>query len=131
MSYVNGVLTAILRPAHDPVKVFTVQQNLADGTTSTLPFVVAAQIPGGAGPVDPRFKPGRAQVQVDGYASGSREAQDLCQSSIDALVTAWRGHTLTDDGRVAGVGDIAGPYPLPVQASGAYRYTATLQITVR
>lgn len=129
--YVNGVLTAVLRPAHDPVPVYTIQQDISDGTTSRLPFVVAAQIPGGSGRVDPRFKPSRVQVQVDGYAPGSRSAEALCQQSIDALVTAWRNHTPTPDGRIAAVGDISGPYPLPVQASGVYRYVATLQITVR
>ena len=130
MTYVNGILTSVLRGslAED---VYTIQQDVTDGTSTRLPFLVAAQIPGGSGRVDPRFPVEIALVQVDGYAAGSRAAKDLCQSAIDALVAAWRQHTHTPDGRVAGVGDISGPYPLPVQASGTFRYSATVQITVR
>lgn len=130
MTYVNGILTKILRDALE-ADVYTIQQDVTDGTATRLPFVVAAQIPGGSGRIDPRFRGERALVQVDGYDEGSRAAQALCQDALDALVAAWRQHTQTPDGRVAGVGDISGPYPLSVQASGTYRYSATANLTVR
>lgn len=133
MTYVNGILTAVVRlafPSPSPVhgNVYTEQQAVGVLTD----WVVVAQLPGGGSRVDPRFPVARSTVQVDGYAKGSsKRAQANCQTAIDAIVAACRAQTDTPDGRIARLLDVEDPSPLDHPAPDVYRYVATLQITVR
>lgn len=128
MTYVNGVLKAIVGPAVAPVAIFTEQQ--MSGVAPA--WVVVAQLPGSAPRVDPRFRGARVLVQIDAYATNSsRSAYSYCQAAVNALVAAHRAQTVTQDGRIATLNDVADPSPLPGPAQNVYRYTSTLQLTFR
>lgn len=132
--YLDGVLLAVLRPAlTDLDGPAQVQSRIRADYVNHLPYVWVRSTIGGltVGPrLDTRLG---VPIQIDVYASESREASAVADQCIDALRLAWRRQTITPDGHINRLLNPAGPspFPEPDRADGVSRWFVTASVTVR
>ncbi len=111
LTYVDGFLMALLRPALPGYQVVT---RLPAPELRKLPIVMARRIPGG-GAVHPVFLDS-ALVQVDSFAKTRREASKALSDVLDVFYQAWFNQTLVtgeDGGHINRIEQRSGPAEFP------------------
>lgn len=123
------ILLSVLRPALDPVPVFSL---LPDLTRTPPPVVMARRVAGTA--YDPRVGYDQAVVDVQCWHTSDADADDLADACRTALITAWRNQTVVPGvGSIAHYAEQAAPALLPTadDVAGVYRYQATYVLGIR